>query len=531
MSKYITADKAPLFLMNRTINKCSTGCGVTTMLIRDQFNRVIVNPNRAIVDGKSHENCFCVRGGISAKAVASYLKSLGSNPIKIMTTAASFSKVIEGFKLAFDNYYDIMSITALTIDESELSKTPLYAGSYAEVYATRHWWFAFNEVSATPLTNCDVTLSEFDYEFDYIHIPDLSLNRFAGDIQSLIDSNSEVFIFVNSVKTIKALLSKVSKNGQKIDTFDVNIYCGVGELNDTKLHPYETNTHHPNASITFSTSAAFRGVDMFANTSNPHILVYSGVGYTAIDWSILVQIAGRVRNVKTTPIVCGYLVNRSVEDLIADLIEARDLIEDLNKDSKVIPEHLEWATVKGTTLFNEWFLSSLIKDRDNIYNKSISRILGSRKNPTSIDLGLHTDNCFKSCFKKMYRRYTTRINNTPIDHILYSSTVLDKTLEDSIYGRIAIWCVDNNISETEVLTVFEKYNKKIKGVFNYLSKKGCTEDWCETDKGKAIGKAVHFKYREIATGDFYPSVKEYMAIKSISKPTAIKRLEKVDINA
>lgn len=313
---------------NCIFNKVVTGCGGTTVVLRNSEDFVIAVPTTELIinktgrtdagssmltfDGKE-QSIFGLFGKFddARKELVSYLSS--SRTKKIMCTYDKLPKLIEylnptSYRLLVDEYHSLLK-----------------AYSYRQkaidgVLDNFRKFKSFCFMSATPILpsfkpNCLTDVKEIQADWgnslDKLTVELQQTNKPYSLAANIINAykrdgfitskegirSYEAFFFINSVTDIVAILKHCHLSND-----EVRIICADTPENREKLIGYDiSNSRSPNKMFNFITSKSFEGADYFSETglcfivstqSNPHTLA-------SIDTDIP-QIAGRIRT-KSNP--------------------------------------------------------------------------------------------------------------------------------------------------------------------------------------------------------------------------------------
>ena len=313
---------------NCIFNKVVTGCGGTTVVLRNSEDYVIAVPTTELIinktgrtnagasvltfDGKE-QSIFGLFGKFddARKELVSYLSS--SRTKKIMCTYDKLPKLIEylnptSYRLLVDEYHSLLKAYSYrqkaidgVLDNFRkfksfcfMSATPILPSfkpsCLADVREIQADW-------GNSLDKLTVELQQTNKPYS-LAANIINADKRDGFITSKEGIRSyEAFFFINSVTDIVAILKHC-----KLSNDEVRIICANTPENKEKLIGYDiSNSRSPNKMFNFITSKSFEGADYFSETglcfivstqSNPHTLA-------SIDTDIP-QIAGRIRT-KTNP--------------------------------------------------------------------------------------------------------------------------------------------------------------------------------------------------------------------------------------
>ena len=397
------------------INKTKTDVGGTYVAANCDSNYIIVCPFVDLVesiaaDKNNKYNVFKCYGGIREYQFKKYIKE--NTVYKIAVTYDSLPKLVrwisdtKGWKVLVDEYH-------LILEDMDF-RTDAINGLMNEIQKFDHYSF----LSATPMNvefEIDFLkqLPHYKVEWDNLmKIQPLSikatkltkgLTRF---IQIFLDEGlsmptiegypeqvEELYVFINSVTTIKQILDTL-----KLDPEEVKVCCANRNRNRLLLDNYKIeNVSSPNKKINFFTKKCFQGCNLFTN--NGLILVASD-GYrdnTLVDISTTMeQIAGRLRtnneyqNIFRDKIIHIFSTNNHIlsdeefNEIMSDKEElANTLISGFSKlsteekeafTSKLDLEQELVSVMNGDLIFNELKKQSFIYKQQlrNTYRDGIT---------------------------------------------------------------------------------------------------------------------------------------------------------------
>lgn len=325
-------------------NKVMTGCGATTLFLRDPVPTVLCSPRKELIHCKANDPDFVGKvhqfGSTGddvlekINAVKNYYNSLLPTPFsrpsyspKILVTYDSTKHVIQAlrelgvldqFRFVVDEFQTLMTDAAFRGDtEAEfmenlrlascivfLSATPYledYLDMLDEFRGLPYLELSWPESSVHPI---DVAIQQYVNGSPTQTVADI-VNRYrtCGYFEEMMDNYgnpvraTEAIFFVNDVKFIAGTVKK-----NKLAPSDVNIICSDRPENHNTLkkagltvgHAPKEGTPHP--TYTFVTKAAYEGTDFYH--TNGYTYIFSDIRREnlAIDISLDVpQILGRQR--------------------------------------------------------------------------------------------------------------------------------------------------------------------------------------------------------------------------------------------
>ena len=319
------------------VNKTKTDVGGTYVAANCSSNYIIVCPFKDLVDSiaadkNNRYEVFKCYGGIREYQFRKYIKN--NTTYKIAVTYDSLPKLIgwlsstEGWKVLVDEYHLILEDMDFRYDAIN--------GLMEEIQTLRHYSF----LSATPI--------DLDFEIDFLkQLPHYKvqwngvtkitpirykvtqltkgLARFIQifldegislpDINGNVSKVEELYIFINSVTSIKQIADTL-----KLNPDDVKICCADRIRNNKLLGEYQIESvSSPNKKINFFTKKCFQGCNLFTNNG---LIIVASDAYrtqTLVDISTTMeQIAGRIRindeyqNIFRNVIVHLFSTNKNV---------------------------------------------------------------------------------------------------------------------------------------------------------------------------------------------------------------------------
>ena len=319
------------------VNKTKTDVGGTYVAANCSSNYIIVCPFKDLVDSiaadkNNRYEVFKCYGGIREYQFRKYIKN--NTTYKIAVTYDSLPKLIgwlsgtEGWKVLIDEYHLILEDMDFRYDAIN--------GLMEEIQKFKYYSF----LSATPI--------DLDFEIDFLkRLPHYKvqwngvtkitpirykvtqltkgLDRFIQifldegislpDINGNVSKVEELYIFINSVTSIKQIADTL-----KLNPDDVKICCADRIRNNKLLGEYQIESvSSPNKKINFFTKKCFQGCNLFTNNG---LIIVASDAYrtqTLVDISTTMeQIAGRIRindeyqNIFRNVIVHLFSTNKNV---------------------------------------------------------------------------------------------------------------------------------------------------------------------------------------------------------------------------
>lgn len=369
---------------NCIFNKVVTGCGGTTVVLKNAEDYIIAVPTTELiinktgrtdagtsilVFGDAQQSIFGLFGKFDSVVERELKDYLSNRKIKkIICTYDKIPKLLEyikpaDYRLLIDEYHTLLKAYAYR------------AKAIDGVLSNFRRFKSFCFMSATPILpefkpEClsDIEEKEADWgELDKMRIALKQTNKPYVLTANIINAyktdgyltadgikSREAFFFINSVKDIAAILKHCNLSND-----EVRIICADTDENHEKLIGYDiSNSRSPNKMFNFITSKSFEGADYFSDTglcfvvsssTNPHTLA-------SIDTDIP-QIAGRIRT-KDNPF-------RNLLIHIFNTSHKKINLEITYEEMKAITEKALHDTKDTVSFFNE----APPNVKDNLRNK------------------------------------------------------------------------------------------------------------------------------------------------------------------
>lgn len=364
------------------VNKTKTDVGGTYVAANCRYNYIIVCPFRDLVDSIAADKnnkyeVFKCYGGIKEYQYQKYIKE--HKTYKIAVTYDSLDRLLKWMGNNTDNW-------KILIDEYHLILEDM---DYRESAIMRMWWNIqkfehYTFLSATPIDE--------DFEIDFLkNLPHYKITWTPGlpiivkkvkatclplglaklirsfkeegiflpDVSGEIKKVEQLFIFLNSVTTIKQVIDTL-----ELEEDEVKVCCAQRQRNRLILGRYKQESAiAPNKKINFFTKKSFQGCNLFSN--NGLIIVASDVHrtQTLVDISTTMeQISGRLReneefhNIFRNTMVHIYSTNNSVmtkEEFEAEMCRKEDAAAQLLSLQKKADEKELYALIKRVNIEND----------------------------------------------------------------------------------------------------------------------------------------------------------------------------------
>ena len=360
---------------NCIFNKVVTGCGGTTIALKNGENYVIAVPTTELIENKCYppkdesgnsivwkagdrkaglspvRNLFGLYGTFTPtlkKRLKEYLSKEGTK--KIMCTYDKIPSLVslivpKEYRLLVDEYHNLLKIYSYRKEAVE--------GVLEHFNEFKSYCF----MSATPIAmdfKPDALKDVEEYIADWEHIEPLMIlpyqtNKPYNLAANLIETyrrqgyiergelkSYEAYFFINSVTDIKKILEHTHLTND-----DCRIICADEAKNRETLGEYRisSSTDAPKK-FNFITSKSFEGVDFYSETGICYVVsnIYNEHTLLSVDMDIP-QIAGRIRN-----------TNNPFRNLVVHIFNTRpsDYYSDYEKAKKEIEEELEYAKERVT---------------------------------------------------------------------------------------------------------------------------------------------------------------------------------------
>lgn len=323
---------------NCIFNKARTGCGATTIAIRNNENYVIAVPTTELIVNKcnSEKGLFGLYGNftISLKnRLEEHIRT--AKPIKIMCTYDKLPKLLEHInandcRLLVDEYHNLLkqySFRDRAID-----------GVLDNFKAFKSFCF----MSATPI-EADLKPNVLDGVEEYVAdwkeplsicVLPYQTNKpyqFAANIidkyklQGYLEVNGhksrEAYFFLNSVQEIAHIIQQCGLTNDNCRVICANTGQNQKKLGEMKI----SDSVSPARTFNFITCKSFEGADFFSDTGLCFVIsnVYKKQTLASMDIDIP-QIAGRIRN-RNNPLrhTVFHIFNAKKDDMFASYEEVK----------------------------------------------------------------------------------------------------------------------------------------------------------------------------------------------------------------
>ncbi|MEG0459827.1 MAG: DEAD/DEAH box helicase family protein [Vagococcus sp.] len=309
---------------NCYVNKQITGCGGTTLVLRNNIDYVVLVPyvnllKSKIADNKNY-NVLGIYGETATKDIEEYLQQDGTK--KIICTFDSLPRLMStagfnpnNFKLLVDEAHTLVNLGSFKASTCEyvlrnFKKFKCYV--FLTATPTKREYFP-DPLTTLPL--CTINWSDVRVvKFNLQQIEEgtgLNNSLFGLCLDYLlgkVDGNAH--IFYNSVTELTNVLNKLKKLEDKetkkflIDPSNIRVVCSAAKANQKTFNSKLGiawgkigDINDPVAKINFYTSTAFEGADIYDKEGHTYIIINGARDSTKIDFHVLVpQICGRIRD-------------------------------------------------------------------------------------------------------------------------------------------------------------------------------------------------------------------------------------------
>ena len=349
---------------NCYVDKRITGCGGTTLVLRNAVNYVVLVPyinllKSKIADNQDKVDLIGVYGGTEPEEITAYLES-GVDPKKIVCTFDSLPKLMKvkgfnpkNFKLLVDEAHTLVNLGSFKAATCEfVLQNYNKFGSYVFLTATPTKRDYFPEV-LEHLPLCTIEWEEVrQVKFNLQNIErGVGLNNALFGLcydylMGKVEGNAH--IFYNSVVEISSVLNKLKSMVDKetgkclFNPDDIRVVCSKAKENQKTFNSKIgtqwariSDITDPVKKINFYTSTAFEGADVLDEEGQTYIIINGARDASKVDFHVLIpQIVGRIRNTK---------YNEHINLLVGNIPEAASVTkaEWTDKVSKRITESKE----------------------------------------------------------------------------------------------------------------------------------------------------------------------------------------------
>lgn len=295
---------------NCIFNKVRTGCGATTIALRNEENYIIAVPTTELIVNKlnSTENLFGLYGNFTKPLKDELIGYTRRNGVKkIMCTYDKLPKLVElintmDYRLLVDEYHNLL--------KQYMFRTTAVNGVLDNFREFKSFCF----MSATPIDTelkPEVLKEVPEYYADWEEEQNLFIAPFQSNkpyqyVKSFIShykkdgcitvnghKSYEAFFFLNSVREIANIIKSSGLTNE-----NCRVICADETENRKKLGEIEISTSvSESKQFNFITCKSFEGADFFSETGLCFVVSNTHVQHTLASIDIdIPQIAGRIRN-------------------------------------------------------------------------------------------------------------------------------------------------------------------------------------------------------------------------------------------
>jgi len=357
---------------NVMFNKVTTGCGMTSLVLRNDLKYVLAVPFVSLIKNKEQwckeegiELCSVYSGGADEKA----FKEFGGK--KIIVTYDSLEKVTKWLEEMGD-----LKEWKLCIDEAHkmVDSAAFRPNAIDSILNNYNKYKSFVFGTATPI-NDKYQLPSLKHipkvkiqwdRLEQVNVNYCDYGEKINDVAAVLalgfingERIGNAHIFINSVRSIGDIIRKMLKGGF-ISHCDIRIVCADNSRNQNLIETKTSKEYYisPVGSevkkVNFYTSTAFEGCDIYDEEGKTFIVTDGNKDCTKIDIvTVLPQIIGRIRNSRynnTVDLIYTknkYLCDISEEDFTEQVLKNISIAENdvkiynsLNSDESNIREAL-----------------------------------------------------------------------------------------------------------------------------------------------------------------------------------------------
>lgn len=380
------ADFMSDFPDNCYVDKKITGCGGSTLVLRNDINYVLLVPYVNLLKSKIADNTaydvIGLYGDVSTKEITEYLTDTAA-PRKIICTYDSLPRLLntkgfnpKAFKIMIDEAHTLvnMGIFKAATCEFVLNNYNKFASFvFLTATPTKREYFPTQLEQLHLCTIAWESVREVKFNLQQVE-KSVGLNNalFGLCLDYLLNKmDGNAHIFYNSVTEICAVLKKlynlVDTETKKplIDPSQIRIICSKSDSNGQKIEKINSRSKNkiqigditdPVAKVNFYTSTAFEGADVYDEEGHTYIIINGYRDTTKVDFHVLVpQICGRIRNskyseqinllVSNLPEAAKYTKEEWTNTVLTRIKESEERLAFLNQNS--IPEVVREDVIKA----------------------------------------------------------------------------------------------------------------------------------------------------------------------------------------
>lgn len=298
------------------LNKGVTGCGATSVAIKDEHKTIICSPRINLILNKvaQHKDVLGVYGDVREPEIRAYLEAVELP--KLMVTYDSFPRLVKmienknDWRVVVDEYQYLLIDSGFRSDKAidllnaikefdyvtYLSATPIadkYIKQMEQFKDVPYTVLEWNNVEATNIKRVE-SAKPINNAIEIVRNYQRGIFPKIGEVES-----RECVIFVNSVTNIVNIIKQTSLKPEEVNivvaksTENAEFIKELGRAFEIGTIPQEGEPHKM---FTFCTSTAFAGCDFYSKCASTFVISDNKKVHTAIDIATeLVQIAGRQR--------------------------------------------------------------------------------------------------------------------------------------------------------------------------------------------------------------------------------------------
>lgn len=302
---------------NVMLNKVTTGCGMTSLILENDIKYVLAVPFVALIKNKKEwcekrgiESCAVYSGGANEKDIEVFSGQ------KIIVTYDSLEKVtkaliergdIKEWKLCVDESHKLVDSAAFRPNAinsvlENYKKYRAYVFGTATPVRDKYQLPALKNIKKVKVKWHNLKKVKVNYCHYEGKINDVAAILALDFINNERIGNAHIFI--NSVRSICDIIRKMQKGGFYKHN-DIRIVCADNPRNQNLIETKTSKDFYisPVGStvrkVNFYTATAFEGCDIYDEEGKNFIITDGSKDYTKIDIvTVLPQIIGRIRNSK-----------------------------------------------------------------------------------------------------------------------------------------------------------------------------------------------------------------------------------------
>ena len=300
---------------NVMLNKVTTGCGMTSLVLENDINYVLVVPYVSLIKNKKTwckergiEICTVYYGGANEDVIK------GFKGKKIIATYDSLGKVTKVLKERGD-----LKNWKLCVDESHklVDSASFRPNAIINVLDNYRSYKSFVFGTATPVNSKyqlpklkDIPTVKIQWDnLETVRVNYCHYTEKINDVAAVLaldfingEREGNAHIFINSVRSIIEIIRKMKKGGFNKHS-NIRIVCADSPGNDNLIETKLSKDYYIVAvgsevkKVNFYTATAFEGCDIYDEEGKNFIVTDGNKNCTKIDIvTVLPQIIGRVRN-------------------------------------------------------------------------------------------------------------------------------------------------------------------------------------------------------------------------------------------